>query len=143
MDSELFGIVLEYINFVFFMFTMILFIMFSAMAYFSTRNSIHYRNKNSFTDVSKIMASPLAPTITIIAPAYNEGLTIVENIRFLLSLQYVNYDVMVVNDGSKDDTLQKLKDAYDLVKIDVEMDPDWKSKPVKAIYRSNNRHFPN
>lgn len=141
MDSELFGILLEYINFVFFLFTMVLFIMFSAMAYFSTRNSIHYRNKNSFTDVTKIMASPLAPTITIIAPAYNEGLTIVENIRSLLSLQYVNYDVLVVNDGSKDDTLEKLKEAYDLVATEVEMDPDWKSKPVKAIYKSSNRAF--
>ena len=128
MDSELFGVVLEYINFVFFVFTLILFILFSLMAYFSTRNSLHYRNKNSFTDISKIMASPLAPTITIIAPAYNEGLTIVENIRSLLSLQYVNYDVMVVNDGSKDDTLQKLIDSYDLEKIDVEMDPDWEIK---------------
>ena len=141
MDSELFGVVLEYINFVFFVFTLILFCLFSAMAYFSTRNSIHYRNKNSFTDITKIMASPLAPTITIIAPAYNEGLTIVENIRSLLSLQYVNYDVMVVNDGSKDDTLQKLIESYDLEKIDVEMDPDWKSKPVRGIYKSKNRAF--
>ncbi|MGC1516500.1 MAG: glycosyltransferase [Maribacter sp.] len=141
MDSELFGIVLEYINFVFFVFTMILFFMFTAMAYFSTRNSIHYRHKNSFVDVSKIMASPLAPTITIIAPAYNEGLTIVENIRSLLSLQYVNYDVMVVNDGSKDDTLQKLIAAYDLVATNEPIDPDWKSKPVRAIYKSRNAAF--
>lgn len=73
MDSALFGVMLEYINFVFFMFTMMLYVMFSAMAYFSTRNSIHYKNKNSFVDVSKIMASPLAPSITIIAPSYNEG----------------------------------------------------------------------
>ena len=45
---------------------------------------------------------------------------------------------MVVNDGSKDDTLQKLKDAYDLVKVETVMDPDWKSKPVNAIYKSKN-----
>lgn len=111
------------------------------MAYFSTRNSIHYRNKNSFVDVSKIMASPLAPTITIIAPAFNEGLTIVENIRSLLSLQYVNYDVMVVNDGSRDDTLQKLITAYDLVKTNEKIDPEWKSKPVRAVYKSSKEAF--
>ncbi|MGB3145141.1 MAG: glycosyltransferase [Maribacter sp.] len=141
MDSELFDVLLEYVNFIFFLFTMVLFVLFTLMAYFSTRNSIHYRNKNSFADVSKIMASPLAPTITIIAPAYNEGLTIVENVRSLLSLQYVSYDVMVVNDGSKDDTLRKLIDAYDLVKTDILLDPDWKSKPVKAIYKSQNSAF--
>lgn len=141
MDSELFDIALGYINFVFLIFSMVLFVLLTLTAYFSTRNSLHYRHKNSFADVSKIMASPLAPTITIIAPAYNEGLTIVENIRSLLSLQYVNYDVIVVNDGSKDDTLQKLIDAYDLIDNNVQIDPDWKSKPVKAIYKSRNNAF--
>lgn len=141
MDSGLFNILLEYINIVFLVFSVVLFIMFSTMGYLSTRNSIHYKRKNSFGDLSKIMASPLAPGITIIAPAYNEGLTIVENIRSLLSLQYVNYEVMVVNDGSKDDTLQKMIDAYDLVKIDKKIDPDWRSKPIRGVYKSEQRSF--
>lgn len=141
MDSGLFNIILEYINIVFLVFTVVLFTLFSTMGYLSTRNSIHYKNKNSFVDLSKVMASPLAPGITIIAPAYNEGLTIVQNIRSLLSLQYVNYEVMVVNDGSKDDTLQKMIDAYDLVKIEREIDPDWRSKPIRGVYKSRQRSF--
>ena len=141
MDSGLFNIILDYINVVFLVFTVLLFTLFSAMGYLSTRNSIHYKNKNSFGDLSKVMASPLAPGITIIAPAYNEGLTIVENIRSLLSLQYVNYEVMVVNDGSKDDTLQKMIDAYDLEKIDRTIDPDWRSKPIRGVYKSRQRSF--
>ncbi|WP_394748779.1 glycosyltransferase family 2 protein [Spongiimicrobium salis] len=123
------------------MFTIVLFTMFAIMGYLSTRNSIHYKNKNSFGDLSKVMASPLAPSITIIAPAYNEGMTIVENIRSLLSLQYVNYEVMVVNDGSKDDTLEKMIKAYDLIKIDRKIDPEWKSKPIRGIYKSKHRSF--
>ena len=141
MDSGGFNIVLEYINIVFFLFTVVLFIMFTAMAYFSTRNSIHYKNKNSFNDLSKVMASPMAPSITIIAPAFNEGMTIVENIRSLMSLRYVNYEVMVVNDGSKDDTLQKMIDAYDLVKVEQKIDPNWKNKPIRGIYRSPHKSF--
>lgn len=141
MGSGIFDIILEYINIVFLIFTIMLFSMFSIMGYLSTRNSIHYRNKNSFGDLSKIMASPLAPSITIIAPAYNEGLTIVENIRSLLSLQYVNYEVMVVNDGSKDDTLQKMITAYDLVQIQRPKDPNWKSKPIRGIYKSRHQSF--
>ena len=133
--------ILEYINIVFMMFTITLFIIFCTMGYLSTRNSIHYKKKNSFVDLSKIMASPLAPSITIIAPAYNEGLTIVENIRSLLSLQYVNYEVMVVNDGSKDDTLEKMIAAYDLVKIERDIDPEWKSKPIRGVYKSSQRSF--
>jgi cellulose synthase/poly-beta-1,6-N-acetylglucosamine synthase-like glycosyltransferase len=122
-------------------FSIVLITLIIMMGYLATKNSIHYKNKNSFGDLSKIMASPLAPTITIIAPAFNEGLTIVENVRSLLSLQYVNYEVMVVNDGSKDDTLEKLIAGYDLEKIDRPLDPNWKSKPVRGIYKSKQRSF--
>lgn len=141
MDSGLFGLILDYINIVFFVFTTVLFTLFTIMGYLSTRNSIHYKNKNSFGDLSKVMASPLAPSLTIVAPAYNEGMTIVENIRSLLSLKYVNYEVMVVNDGSKDDTLQKMIDAYDLEKIEQEIDPNWQSKPIRGIYKSKQQSF--
>lgn len=141
MDSGLFNVILEYISIVFMMFTVFLFTIFSIMTYLSTKNSIHYRKKNSFGDLSKIMASPLAPSITIVAPAYNEELTIVENIRSLLSLRYVNYEVMVVNDGSKDSTMQKMIDAYKLVKIDKEIDPNWQSKPIRGVYKSELRSF--
>ena len=141
MDSGIFNLILEYLNIVFLVFTTALFTVFTTMTYLSTRNSIHYRKKNSFVDLSKLMASPLAPTITIIAPAYNEELTIVENIRSLLSLKYVNYEVMVVNDGSKDNTLQKMIEAYDLVKIEKKIDPNWNSKPIRGVYKSTKRPF--
>ena len=141
MDSGVFNMILDYLNILFLVFTVVLFTMFSIMGYLSTRNSIHYRNKNSFGDLSKVMASPLAPSITIIAPAYNEGLTIVENIRSLMSLRYVNYEVMVVNDGSKDDTLQKIIEAYDLERVDWEIDPNWRNKPVRGIYKSTHQVY--
>ncbi|NNC34616.1 MAG: glycosyltransferase, partial [Croceitalea sp.] len=141
MSNGIFEILIEYINVIFLIFSLVLFSMFGIMGYLSTRNSLHYKHKNSFGDLSKVMASPLAPSITIIAPAYNEGLTIVENVRSLLSLKYVTYEVMVVNDGSKDDTLQKLIDAYKLEKIDRPIDPNWKSKPIRGIYKSTQPSF--
>ncbi|MRH99393.1 glycosyltransferase [Kriegella sp. EG-1] len=141
MNEEFLNIILQYMNIVFLVFTTVLFGGYIVMCYLATRNSLHYKHKNSFGDLSKVMASPLAPSITIIAPAYNEGLTIVENIRSLMSLRYVNYEVMVVNDGSKDDTLQKMIDAYDLVKIEQKIDPEWKSKPIRGIYKSKHRSF--
>ncbi|EAR15652.1 glycosyl transferase, group 2 family protein [Robiginitalea biformata HTCC2501] len=132
---------LDYINIVFLLFTVVLFTLFTIMGYLSTRNSIHYRHKNSIGDISRTMASPLAPSITIIAPAYNEGLTIVENIRSLLSLRYVNYEVMVVNDGSKDDTLEKMVAAYDLERVPMDIDPEWPCKPIRGVYKSRQRSF--
>ncbi|EAR01292.1 glycosyltransferase family 2 protein [Maribacter sp. HTCC2170] len=141
MNNDILNIILDYINIVFLTYTAVLFLVFSAMGYLASMNSLHYKNKDSFDNLTKIAGSPLEPGITIIAPAYNEGLTIVENVRSLLSLRYANYEVMVVNDGSKDDTLQKMIDAYNLEKIDVRIDPDWKSKPVRGIYKSKQSSF--
>ncbi len=140
-DSDFFNIVVNYINIIFLMFTIILFTGYTVMGYLATKHTLHYRRKNSFGDLSKVMASPLAPSITIIAPAYNEGMNIVENVRSLLSLNYVDYEVMVVNDGSKDDTLEKMIIAYDLVKIEQRIDPNWKSKPIRGIYKSKHKAF--
>jgi cellulose synthase/poly-beta-1,6-N-acetylglucosamine synthase-like glycosyltransferase len=56
----------------------------------------------------------IAPPITIIAPAFNEAQTIVESVEALLSLEYPDYEVIVVNDGSSDNTLQRLIDRFEL-----------------------------
>lgn len=69
---------------------------------------LRYKKENTFTDYSIIAANPNAPVFSLIAPAYNEGMTIVDNVRSLLSLYYHNLEIIIVNDGSKDDSLQKL-----------------------------------
>lgn len=135
MHSALFDIALEYINIVFLLFTTGLIVLYTGMGYLSTRNSVHYRNKNSFGRLNGLGASPIAPSISIIAPAYNEGLTIIENIRSLLSLNYENYEVIVVNDGSKDDTVEKMIRTFEMVRVPAPNDPNWKSKPIRGVYK--------
>ncbi len=103
-----------------------------------TRNYLH---KNSFTDYRVLASSPHAPTVSIIAPAYNEGATIVENVRSLLSIYYSNLEVIIVNDGSKDDTLQKMIDIYQLEKIDFYVLYKIKTKEVRGVYKSKNPVF--
>src|SRR5450631_2036677 len=49
-----------------------------------------------------LLSSTLSPTISILAPAYNEEATIDASLRALLALQYPNLEVIVVSDGSKD-----------------------------------------
>ncbi|MGL5233285.1 MAG: sulfatase-like hydrolase/transferase [Empedobacter falsenii] len=100
-----------------------------------------YIRKNSFTDYSLIATSPNAPTFSLIAPAYNEGATIVENVRSLLSLYYNQLEIIIVNDGSKDDSLQRLIEAYDLIKIDYYVEGNIETKPINAIYKSTNPVF--
>lgn len=77
-----------------------------------------------------------APPIALIAPAYNEEITIVESVQSLMSIHYPNYEVIVVNDGSKDKTLQRMIDEYDLYPSPRAFDDVAPHKPIRQIYRS-------
>ncbi len=78
----------------------------------------------------------MLPSISIIAPAYNEELSIVESVHSLLNLNYPNIEVIVVNDGSKDDTLNKLIEHFHLERKNQVQTELISTKPVRAIYRN-------
>lgn len=100
-----------------------------------------YLQENSKVNYKVVLSSDLAPFMTLIAPAYNEGKTIQENVQSLLSLNYNNYEVIVVNDGSKDDSLSILIDAFKLVKAELKYETPIQTKEIKAIYKSQNPAF--
>lgn len=111
------------------------------LALLSTVEMRKYIRKNQFVDYNYILSSPFAPGISLIAPAYNEGLTIIDNIKSLLSIMYNNFEVIVINDGSKDDTLQKMIAAFNLVRVDYDLRAALQTKSVRGIYKSTNRAF--
>ena len=80
--------------------------------------------------------SPLAPPITIIAPAHNEEGSIRVAVRNLLELEYPQLEVIVVNDGSEDRTLEEMKKEFRLRPVRAVYIPDAKSAPVRGLYRS-------
>jgi len=121
-----------------FIYSTLLLLSYIAIAIFSIGETRKYVHKNSFTDYRILASSVHAPSVTILAPAYNEGMTIVENIRSLLSIYYVNLELIVINDGSKDDCLQKMIAAYELEKIDYFVDYKIKTKEVRGVYKSRN-----
>ncbi|TXC85475.1 glycosyltransferase family 2 protein [Luteibaculum oceani] len=100
-----------------------------------------YFKRKSFTDTDSLLRSNIAPGISVLAPAYNEGETVVENVRSLLALKYPNFNVIVINDGSTDDTLQKCIEAFDLQADYFAVRQTVKTQKVKAVYRSRNRSF--
>lgn len=108
------------------------------LAAVSARAMYSYKRKNSFVDYRVILSSPFAPSVSLIAPAYNESLTIVDNVKSLLTLHYNNYEVIVVNDGSKDNTLDLLIEVYELQRIDFDLDERLGTKPVRGIYKAKN-----
>ncbi|MBB6729962.1 glycosyltransferase family 2 protein [Cohnella zeiphila] len=69
----------------------------------------------SYSRFRSLSGSESAPPVSMIVPAYNEALTIIDNVKSLLTLNYHTYEVIVVNDGSKDDTIQVLIEAFGLV----------------------------
>jgi cellulose synthase/poly-beta-1,6-N-acetylglucosamine synthase-like glycosyltransferase len=112
------------------------------LAVISVVETIEYMKRNSFVNYKEILSSTVSPSISIIAPAYNESLNIIENVRSLLSSHYANYDVIIVNDGSKDDSLEKLIKAYDLVKIDYLINQQIPTKPLRGgVFKSTNPAF--
>ena len=66
------------------------------------------RRMSRYRDIKK---SPILPTVSILSPAYNEEMTIVESVTALLKVDYPKMEIIVINDGSKDGTLEYLKKA--------------------------------
>jgi cellulose synthase/poly-beta-1,6-N-acetylglucosamine synthase-like glycosyltransferase len=142
MDTNMLQIILSIIHYFFLIFSLIAITSYIILGIISTLETIEYIKKNRFVNYKEILSSTFSPSISIIAPAYNESLNIVENVRSLLSSHYVNYDVIIVNDGSKDDSLSKLIEAYDLIQIDHYINEQIKTKPLrKGIYKSTNPAF--
>lgn len=84
--------------------------------------------------------SDAAPPIALLAPAYNEAMTIAESVRSLLSLHYPSFEVIVVNDGSRDETLQVLIDMFELRPIQRHYELAIDHAPIRGVYGA--RHQP-
>ncbi|WP_369704388.1 glycosyltransferase family 2 protein [Clostridium moutaii] len=74
--------------------------------------------------------------VSILVPVYNEENTIVDNIKSLLNLNYPLFEIIVINDGSKDDTLKKVIETYNLLKINQPVRYLLKTKKIKGIYKN-------
>jgi cellulose synthase/poly-beta-1,6-N-acetylglucosamine synthase-like glycosyltransferase len=81
--------------------------------------------------------STLDIPISIVAPAYNESVSIISSVKALLQLEYPEYELIVVNDGSTDDTLEKLISAFNLRPFPEAYRAQVACKPVRQVYRSS------
>src|SRR5579864_5400696 len=78
----------------------------------------------------------LAPPISIIVPAHNEEKSIRVAVRKLLELDYPELEIVVVNDGSEDGTLEEMRQEFQLRPVRAVYVPEVKSAPVRGLYRS-------
>jgi cellulose synthase/poly-beta-1,6-N-acetylglucosamine synthase-like glycosyltransferase len=82
------------------------------------------------------MRSPLAPGVTIVVPAFNEQECIVDSVRSLLALHYPQFQVIVVSDGSTDETVARLSGRFALEEFPRVYVPEIPTAPVERVLRS-------
>ena len=87
-----------------------------------------------YSPIKDFIASPETPPITILIPAYNEERIILRTIRSALSVNYPFFEVIVINDGSTDETLSTLIHTLKLRRIDRAYRNILKTSPVRGFY---------
>jgi cellulose synthase/poly-beta-1,6-N-acetylglucosamine synthase-like glycosyltransferase len=85
----------------------------------------------------RVHRSRAAPTVSMLVPAHDEGATVVDSVRALLTLHYPNLEVVVVNDGSSDETLAILQRAFELVAVHPIYRRRLEHREVRGMYRSS------
>ena len=123
-----------------------------ALAYFAFLNGIYllftlvawrgitrHRRERAYAATEEAFASPLTPPVSVLLPAYNEEAGIVDSVRSLLALRYPELEVIVVSDGSTDATIERLRDAFDLVPVRKVLRDEIETAAVRATYVSRTR----
>lgn len=135
--------ILYYINLFFLIYGVVLLTSYIIIAILSSFELSFYSKQNKFFNLKSIPGYKLLPSISIIAPSYNEEQSIIENIRSLLSLQYPKVEVIIVNDGSKDNTFAKVKAHYSLVRVSYAFQEHIKTAKIRGVYKSANIAYSN
>lgn len=102
------------------------------LGYFAVRDPQRW----SASELETLSRSPLLPSVSILAPAYNESMSLRDSVRAMLGLNYPNHEVIVINDGSQDDTLKILVEHFRLYKSSRFPSGTLPTKPIRAIYES-------
>lgn len=95
-----------------------------------------YKDIDRIFKLTGVYSTKLYKPVSIIAPAYNEEQSIINSVNSLLNLKYTNFEVVVVNDGSSDKTLDRLIENYKLTPDNRYRPKYLKHKPIKEIYTS-------
>jgi cellulose synthase/poly-beta-1,6-N-acetylglucosamine synthase-like glycosyltransferase len=98
-------------------------------------SAMHQRRLQSHR-LNWIKDSPMVPPITLLAPAHNEETSIRVAARNLLGLDYPQLEVIIINDGSEDRTLEELREEFRLRPVRAVYVPEAQSAQVRGLYRS-------
>jgi cellulose synthase/poly-beta-1,6-N-acetylglucosamine synthase-like glycosyltransferase len=97
-----------------------------------------YYNKKYFLLKEVLIKSNHTKGVSILAPAFNEANTIESNVKSLLSQEYPKFEVVVINDGSTDETLEILINKFSLIKVDFFYQEKIITQKIRGHYKSTN-----
>lgn len=98
----------------------------------------HQIRLDTYDPVGELHSNEFLPGVAVVVPAYNEERLIVDTLESLQSLAYPDYEVIVVNDGSTDGTVDRLLEAFEFTRIDAEYPIPLDCEAVHGIYRADN-----
>ena len=101
----------------------------------AVENDVRKHEEDS-ADYATLGASRFTIPVSIIVAAYNEATVIESTVSSFLGFEYPEFEVIVVNDGSSDDTLERLCEAFELAPYEVFVRHIFSTRPVRALYRS-------
>jgi cellulose synthase/poly-beta-1,6-N-acetylglucosamine synthase-like glycosyltransferase len=107
-----------------------------AMIAYSMVEERFRRRRRMFESLDRVRVSPLTIPVSIIAPMYNEAPVAAASTRSFVEVDYPEHEVIVVNDGSTDDTLAVLQREFDLEPIEHFYRRRYESGPIRGLYRS-------
>jgi cellulose synthase/poly-beta-1,6-N-acetylglucosamine synthase-like glycosyltransferase len=87
-------------------------------------------------EVDVLLKSPFVPSVSVLAPAYNEAATVRDSVRSMLRLRHPRHEVIVINDGSRDGTLDALIDEFRLYRSSRVPLGDIPTATVQGVYES-------
>jgi cellulose synthase/poly-beta-1,6-N-acetylglucosamine synthase-like glycosyltransferase len=107
------------------------------MLVIALRTSLQHLRRLQSIRLDWIRGSPMVPPITLLVPAHNEERFICTAVKNLLDLDYPELEVIIINDGSSDDTLQILRKEFGLRLVRAVYVPQVASAPVRGLHRSD------
>lgn len=100
---------------------------------------LQLRGRLSSSSIEELASAATLPPITLLVPMYNEGVVAVEAVHALLGVEYPTKEVLVIDDGSTDDTVARLHEAFDLEEVVRPPMADIPHAPVRTAYHSRTR----
>ncbi|MEG0856018.1 MAG: glycosyltransferase [Terrisporobacter sp.] len=125
-------LIIDYLNIFFMYYVFIYAVIFFISTVFSILDLNEYKRKQKYLNNIRIKDEDNYIPVSILVPAYNEEETVNDCIKSLLHLDYPEYEIIVVDDGSKDNTSNVVIDAFNLKKV---------ARPIRRVVKSKKEKF--